>query len=300
MRIEQFYYLQITAQEASIHQASRKLHISPQALSRSLMHLEKELNVKLLDRSRYGIQLTDKGKRLLKAADSFLKELTEISENNQEHLLTLTGDYRLLSTRGLGHFMPNLLAQLYLAVPNLTVQIDYSTYHDILNKIINEHVELALLNLSLNNGQNIYDFDEENLLFYPLKEYRYYCRVSDKLPIATYKTISLKTLLNYPMIIDDPNNGAYSFEAIMRQFGQPRKIIYEENGLLIDEIVNTGLYTAIGVAETKTPLPKASTAGVVHIELADDIKTIFGFVVLKKKILSEKTAAVIQILKGLV
>ena len=52
MRIEQFYYLKTVIQEHSINSASKRLHISPQALSRSLIHLEEELNVKLLKRKK--------------------------------------------------------------------------------------------------------------------------------------------------------------------------------------------------------------------------------------------------------
>ena len=64
LRIEQLYYFLIIAQEQSINAASKILYISPQALSRSLLHLEEELHVKLMERSRYGVTLTEKGKKL--------------------------------------------------------------------------------------------------------------------------------------------------------------------------------------------------------------------------------------------
>ena len=45
MTIEQLRYFVLTAQEISINSASRKLHISPQALSRTLINLENELHL---------------------------------------------------------------------------------------------------------------------------------------------------------------------------------------------------------------------------------------------------------------
>lgn len=297
MRIEQFYYLKTVIQEHSINSASKRLHISPQALSRSLIHLEEELNVKLLKRSRYGVVPTEKGQRLLNAAEIFLTELEALSEK-QPQSKNLSGEFHLLSTRALGHFVPNLLAQIYLAAPELNIVIDYSNYHDILAKILDHTAEIALTNLSFVNGKNIYEFDEKRLLFYPLQEYHYFCQVSTKLPISVYKTISLKTLLDYPLITYS-NSNEYSIISIVEHFGKPRKIIYEENSLLAAEMVNAGLAVAIKTISQKEPLVANTNNNIVNIKITDDIKTIFGFLIHQNQSLSAMSAGIADILKTL-
>ena len=279
------------AQECSINAASKKLYISPQALSRSLIHLEEELHVKLMERSRYGVVLTEKGEQLSKAASQFLNQLDKISENSSKY-------GNLLSSKGLGYFLPNLLAEIYLAAPNVHITIDYSTYHDILEKVSNQVVELALMNISLTNGQRIYEFDDNQFMFYPVREYRYFCRLNKNLSIADYKTVSLKTLSEYPLILNS-NTDKYSFLTLVKDFCEPKKVIFEENENLADGVMHAGLGVSVALAEWGRPLPKSSDTNIVHIEITDDIRTIFGFVVKKNNILSAKTKALIQILKSI-
>jgi len=144
----------------------------------------------------------------------------------------------------------------------------------------------------------IYEFDEKRLLFYPLQEYHYFCQVSTKLPISVYKTISLKTLLDYPLITYSHSN-EYSIISIVEHFGKPRKIIYEENSLLAAEMVNAGLAVAIKTISQKEPLVANTNNNIVNIKITDDIKTIFGFLIHQNQSLSAMSAGIADILKTL-
>ena len=57
------YFLSV-AREENITKAAALLHLTQPTLSRQLMQLEEELGVKLFQRSRYHIVLTDEGMRL--------------------------------------------------------------------------------------------------------------------------------------------------------------------------------------------------------------------------------------------
>ena len=199
----------------------------------------------------------------------------------------------------MGNFLPNLLAEIYLAAPNVHITIRYSTYHDILDQVLNQTVELALLNISLTNDNRIYEFDDEQFIFYPLKEYRYFCRLSSKLPVANYKTISLKSLSEYPLILAS-SAAEYSFLTLAKFFCDFKKVFFEENSYLADGIMRAGLGVAISLVEAGKPLPKSNDVDIVHIEITDDIRTIFGFVIKKTSVLSPKTDALVKILKSVV
>ena len=156
MTIEQLRYFVLTAQEISINSASRKLHISPQALSRTLINLENELHATLLERSRHGITLTPAGRRLLASAEAFLESLRYLNDASPDSTFFLDNPCTLLTSPGLEHFFPSFLAQLYQACPELQINIRYRTYQHILDEVEQRSVEIALTNISFINGQNLY------------------------------------------------------------------------------------------------------------------------------------------------
>ena len=69
MQIERLVYFREIAQAGSIKRASENINISQQALSQSMMAMEKELGVTLLRRGRKGIVLTEAGKQVLPVAE---------------------------------------------------------------------------------------------------------------------------------------------------------------------------------------------------------------------------------------
>ncbi len=65
MRIEQLEYIDAITRHGSVRRASEALHISQPAMSESIVRLERELGVTLLDRRRTGAQISRRGRDLL-------------------------------------------------------------------------------------------------------------------------------------------------------------------------------------------------------------------------------------------
>lgn len=91
MRIDSLKYFYEVAEVKSISKVSNNLHISQPALSHQLSKIEKELGVKLLERSNRGVELTEKGKILYNYAkkilflhENLIEELEESSAGKQE------------------------------------------------------------------------------------------------------------------------------------------------------------------------------------------------------------------------
>ena len=72
MRISSLKYFYEVAELKSISKVSNNLHISQPALSHQLSKLEKDLGVKLLERSNKGVELTNKGKIMYNYAKQML------------------------------------------------------------------------------------------------------------------------------------------------------------------------------------------------------------------------------------
>lgn len=82
MRISSLRYFYEVAELKSISKVSKDLHISQPALSHQLFKLEKDLGVKLFERSNRGVELTSKGEVLYK----YCKEILDIHDNLIEEI----------------------------------------------------------------------------------------------------------------------------------------------------------------------------------------------------------------------
>lgn len=74
MRIDQMAAFVQMANCHSLKEASRALYITPQALSASIAKMERELGVKLMERSQLGYELTPEGAIFRETAVRVLRE----------------------------------------------------------------------------------------------------------------------------------------------------------------------------------------------------------------------------------
>lgn len=100
MRMSSLKYFYEVSELKSISKVSNDLHISQPALSHQLSKLEKDLDVKIFERSNRGVELTDKGKilynyasEILSLYDSLLEELNENDESKQEIKISILSRY---------------------------------------------------------------------------------------------------------------------------------------------------------------------------------------------------------------
>ena len=64
INLELYRIFTMVAEEENLTKASNLLHISQPAVTKHIKNLENELNIKLFERSKYGMFLTDNGKKL--------------------------------------------------------------------------------------------------------------------------------------------------------------------------------------------------------------------------------------------
>lgn len=91
MELRVLGYFLVVAKEENITKAARLLHISQPSLSRCLMQLEEELQVKLFTRSSHSIRLTEEGRLLRRRAEEML-ELEERTKNDFLDSASLSGN----------------------------------------------------------------------------------------------------------------------------------------------------------------------------------------------------------------
>ncbi len=82
MEIRVLHYFLVTAREENITKAAAFLHITQPTLSRQLMQMEEELGVKLFNRGKHNIMLTEEGMLLRRRA----QEIVDLTEKTVKEL----------------------------------------------------------------------------------------------------------------------------------------------------------------------------------------------------------------------
>lgn len=78
MQLNQFRFLIAVDKYGSISRAAQTLYISQSTISISLIRLEEELGVVLLNRGKRGVTLTEEGKKVLECAVSIQNALEKL------------------------------------------------------------------------------------------------------------------------------------------------------------------------------------------------------------------------------
>lgn len=113
----------------SMAKAAKEFSYTPSALSHSIDSLEKELSVKLLERSPQGVTLSENGKKLLpkleaviSAEDNLYEYAAELSASSKNTLRI--GAYASISTS----FLPELLNGFKEKYPEIAISITLGNY----------------------------------------------------------------------------------------------------------------------------------------------------------------------------
>ena len=242
MRLEQLGYLIEVSKHKSLNSASKALHMTPQALSMSITAMEKELDLVLLNRSFKGVSLTEDGRQVMEAAETFLGTLGAIHAKSRGHKAAqLTGMYEILTAHGeFNLFFLDFLTQAANDLPNCTVRVRPTAYHDIKTQLTADIYHLATTYSCQIDGQSLFKSDSD-LYFEPLAAWSqanpilaegvsFACRLlaltPRSLPLAVYKTVSIKSLLDQPLIIYQPDTNDLPLELrIIQHFGAPKRLM---------------------------------------------------------------------------
>ncbi len=234
VKIEHLEYLITISQTNSLTSAGEKLFITQQALGIIVKNMEEELHTKILIRTAQGVSFTENGKKILKFAQNTVAEYYSLCDSFKPNTDTIQG--RLIfhySPAFASSKMKSFLEKFLSHYPEVTL---YSYSNDV-------YPAYELLRKTLGDitfGLFVLPYDSEEACVYPdflppkgynisiLSTFRYSACVSKKSSFASYKKISIHTLLQRPLVTLATSDYLYDTALLysVKQYTNSYKISY--------------------------------------------------------------------------
>ena len=131
----------------SFTKAAELLGYTQPALSQMMTSLERELSMKLLYRSRYGIRLTPEGERLYPSVESAVLQYDAMRRSADEISGLETGVVRIGTVSSVSaHWLPQVIRSFWEKHPNVQIVLHQGDYSSIQEWIRNGAVDFGFVN----------------------------------------------------------------------------------------------------------------------------------------------------------
>jgi DNA-binding transcriptional LysR family regulator len=197
MELRQLQYFLLVAQDLSFSKASRRAYVCQQALSRSIISLENELEVPLFERLTHGLVLTKYGEALTRKANLVTSQVNNIISEIHKLKNDIKNDIKIAFTVGtenglIFEYVMEFQEQNPQYVISIVTQSD-SEIEELLNA---ERLEIGILGAQGNMA---------NLDFFLLESSSTYLVVNRENPLAKMKMVNMENLKNEHFIFGSSN-----------------------------------------------------------------------------------------------
>ena len=160
MTITQLEYVVAVATYKSFVSAAEKCFVTQPTLSMQIQKLEDELGVKIFDRNKHPIAVTDMGSMIVEQARIALSECERIHEVIQAQQKILSGTFKFAVIPTVApNILPGLLEHYAKNFPAMKLQVKEMETNQIITALHNNEIDAALLSTPL---------EEKNIKEYPL------------------------------------------------------------------------------------------------------------------------------------
>lgn len=203
MREEQLRYILEIAHTGSINKAAANLFITHQSLERSLSNFENELGIKIFNRSKKGVEITEQGRIALEKIQELVigyDALRSIAIKNSKTSCEFSRSFTIYFSAYIRYPLANIaLQKLIGAFPDVKFYAKNC-------REIGDRLEDGFYLMISGSEQRMQEINEEKLYFYEFFSDKSYLVASKDHPLAKYKEISMKKALQYPFVLMQPEN----------------------------------------------------------------------------------------------
>lgn len=239
MNLRSLRYFAAIVQAKSITKAAEKLHIAQPAVSRQIQNLEEEIGVKLLKRSRSGIELTGAGEFMLQRVLPLLAELDQAKELFSKQAIAEVQDLVIGITAGEGvTIAPALIAGWSKQFPAAKIRIFEALAPTIYANLKERAVNIGVVPEPL-GFPDVWSrplFEESIVLIAPNDD------TDSGMPYQSFDNVDVQAALSLPLILPShPNPLRIRIEGIAERYRIDLNITYELDSMsIIKDLVRRG------------------------------------------------------------
>lgn len=230
MDIQKFEALLTAIDAGTITKAASSLGYTQSAISHAISSLENEFDIRLLSRSRSGVELTPVGEMLIpymrNVANAYREFENKIADINHINCGTVRiGTFTSVAV----NWLPNILNSFRQCYPNISFEIKQGNYAEIAEWILQGSIDCGFtITPSLNGLKNTILFEDRLFVIYPPGH-----------PLASCESIYPEDLIGYPFIL--VNEGR---DPLIRHFFESRNIKLKIQYHVVDD------YATIAMVES--------------------------------------------------
>ncbi len=192
MYIQKYMSFVTAVETGSFTKAAEKTGYSQSGISRMIADLEKEWEVKLLERSKGGVKLTSEGKTLFPYAKQLIRDFEKLQIQVNEIHGVQSGCIRIGTISSIAtYWLPNIIAEFQKKHPNIEYEILMGHYTEIEEWIEEGRVDIGFLRLPTYKK-----FDTE-----VIEKDKLYVILPQNHPLADADYFPVKELTNDPFIL---------------------------------------------------------------------------------------------------
>lgn len=211
MEFRRIQYFIAVAEELNFTKAAEKLKISQPPLSQQIKILENEIGVKLFNRNKRVVELTDAGKYFLEKAKEIVLKLESVYEETKQ---IERGEFGKLSIGFTGSvtydLLPTLIQTYQQANPKIKI---------ILTQMSSARQVQSLENNEIDIGMLVPPVESASLKLKTLRSEPFVIAIPSTHPLAAMKEpVSLLNFKNEPFIFTDRDVGHGYYDAIINLF----------------------------------------------------------------------------------
>ena len=201
MELRHLRYFVTVAEALSFTKAAQKLHTAQPSLTRQIKDLEEELGVRLLNRAKQRVTLTDEGRSFLADAKRLLALATETVESVRR---LQSGEVRALNVGYVSNLfydlLPRTLASFRQSFPTVSINLFDMSCGDQFRALEDGRLDLGFVGLHA-------PIALRGLEFRTIASYKTVAALPKDSPLADKTTVELKALA--PMFFIGMSEGSY-------------------------------------------------------------------------------------------
>jgi len=151
MNLQQLEYILAVATHRHFAKAANACNVTQPTLSMMIQKLEGELDIKIFDRSKQPVEVTDVGQEIIFQARKILSEVKQVNEIIMSHKGELKGELRIGIIPTLSPYLLPLFVTTFLKkYPHVKLKIQDLTTREIVDKLKSQELDAGILATPLN------------------------------------------------------------------------------------------------------------------------------------------------------